>query len=127
MPQTLVEPRAPEGIDDASAGEWRRITTLLRSRGTLDALDETPLREYLTCWRRLREAEATLDAEGLLVSGSNGGTVRNPASMIAHQYRSALLAWSKELGLTPLSRLRMPMRSEAASENRFSRLAKGAK
>jgi P27 family predicted phage terminase small subunit len=93
----------------------------------LDALDETALREYLVCWRRLKEAETTLDVDGLLITGSNGGTVRNPASMIAHQYRSALLAWSKELGLTPLSRLRMPMRTEASSENRFSQFVKGAK
>ena len=100
------QPDPPAGMSAASRREWERITTLLEGRGLLDRLDEAGLHDYLQCWERLRECEDLLTREGLTAS-TERGTVKHPAATLATQYRAALLAWSKELGLTLASRLRM--------------------
>src|SRR5262249_42293350 len=102
------EPQPPEAMTDEAQHEWSRIVALLRERNTLDALDQEALRDYLLCWQRLRECEAEITANGVLVSGGGGrGVVKNPACQLARQYRDALVAWSRELGLTLASRTRL--------------------
>lgn len=108
MKLTKELPAKPKGLSAASSAEWDRVTTLLESRGLLDRLDQAGLHDYLTCWERLRECEALLTREGLTAT-TERGTVKHPAAMLATQYRASLLAWSKELGLTLASRLRMQL------------------
>ena len=97
---------APEGLNAECQREWDRVTGILLERGVLDDLDQAALADYIRCWQRLRAAEAEIDANGLVVPGANGARVKNPAATLARNYRAALLAWSKELGLTSASRLR---------------------
>jgi len=97
----------PAGLTDDGKREWYRVTRLLRDQGTLHQLDRTAISDYLNCWERLRECEAELTDKGLLIDGREGTIVRNPAAMLARQYRLALIAWSEKLGLTPMSRLRL--------------------
>jgi len=122
-PAAVVEPEAPENLDDASQREWERITRLLRARGALDALDQAALHEYLVCWRRLRDAEAQIEADGITVTGANGQLVRHPALTPATQYRAALLALCKEFGFTYNSRLRMAMPPTEKPQGKFARMA----
>jgi len=105
---TAAEPKMPRGLDVDARREWRRITGLLRDRDVLDALDETPLSDYIVCWQRLRECEADIGARGVLIAGERG-PVKNPACQLARQYRDHLIAWCKEFGCTPTSRTRMNM------------------
>ncbi|MBM3759213.1 MAG: phage terminase small subunit P27 family [Acidobacteria bacterium] len=111
------KPRPPANMSKESKREWERITTLLETRGLLDRLDEAGLHDYLTCWERLRECEALLTREGLVATAERG-TVKHPAATLASQYRASLLAWSKELGLTLASRLRMQVERNLSPEAR---------
>lgn len=100
------EPVAPKMLSKEERDEWNRVTSLLKQRGLLDRLDQVALHDYLKCWTRLRECEAEVSRDGLTVR-TERGVVKNPACTLATQYRASLLAWSKELGLTIGSRLRM--------------------
>ncbi len=100
------EPVPPKSLSKEERAEWNRVTGLLKQRGLLDRLDQVALHDYLKCWSRLKECEAEVSRDGLTVR-TERGMVKNPACTLATQYRAALLAWSKELGLTIGARLRM--------------------
>lgn len=114
------EPVAAEGLSKEAEAEWRRITGLLRKRRVLDALDQAALRDYVVCWQRLRECEDMVARDGVLIEGARG-LVKNPACQLARNYRDALLAWSKEFGLTVSSRQRLAL-PEERRPNKFDGL-----
>jgi P27 family predicted phage terminase small subunit len=104
------EPQMPDGLAADAQQEWERVTGLSRERTMLDALDETALTDYITCWQRLRECESAIEAGGVLIEGGGGrGMVKNPACQLSRQYPDHLIAWCKEFGFTPNSRTRMAM------------------
>jgi P27 family predicted phage terminase small subunit len=114
-----TEPVMPAGLSQDAQAEWVRVTDHLRSRNALDGLDETAIGDYVTCWSRLRECEAAIDEDGLLIDGDRG-KVKHPAVQLARTYRTALLAWAKELGLTFASRTRIGVfEEEPEEENPF--------
>lgn len=112
------KPLPPANMTPEVRREWKRVTELLATRGLLDRLDEAGLHDYMTCWERLRECEALLTREGLVATAERG-TVKHPAATLASQYRASLLAWSKELGLTLASRLRMQVERNLSPEARM--------
>jgi len=69
---TNSEPAAPKDLTPAAKKEWKRITSLLRARKSLDALDEAGLHDYLVCWQRLQDCEADIGARGVLVKTYRG-------------------------------------------------------
>jgi P27 family predicted phage terminase small subunit len=117
------EPAAPSDLTPAAAQEWERITSLLRERKSLDALDQAGLHDYLICWQRLQECEADIGRRGVLVKGYRGALTKNPSVALARQYRESLLAWSKEFGFTlgARSRLAVPQ-PERPKVNKFALL-----
>ena len=83
----------------------------------------------MVCWERLRQCEQEISTYGVLVAGANGARVKNPAIQVARQYRDALFAWSKEIGLTFASRSRLSMPGSDAGKppNTFEELARGSR
>jgi P27 family predicted phage terminase small subunit len=117
-----TEPVMPPGLSEDAEREWVRVTDHLRSRNALDGLDEAAIADYVTCWSRLRECEAVIEADGLLIDGDRG-KVKHPAVQLARTYRAALLSWAKELGLTFASRTRIGVfESEPEEDNPFLNL-----
>jgi len=100
------EPKMPAGLTREARAEWRRVTALLRARGVLDGLDQIALADYVLCWTRLGECERDLGERGVLVKGDRG-QVKNPSAQLAREYRTSLLNWCRELGLSPASRERL--------------------
>lgn len=121
MAHSSSEPERPKGLSKVARAEWARITGLLRERGILDALDQTALGDYITCWERLRECEADINARGVLVDGDRG-KVKNPAVQIARTYRNALMLWCKEYGLTYGSRIRSEMPAPTNKQSKWAAL-----
>ncbi len=93
--------RCPDGLPDDAQKVWRRIAPLLAERGLLTALDVETLRDLCLCAARLREAEALVKKNGLLVDGYRGSKVKNPAATMAREYRQDLYRWAAKFGLTP--------------------------
>ena len=117
------EPATPKDLTPAAKREWKRITSLLRARKSLDALDQAGLHDYLVCWQRLQTCEADIGARGVLVKTYRGSLAKNPSIQIARQYREHLLSWSKEFGFTIGSRSRLAVPApEHPKVNKFAEL-----
>ena len=120
---TDSEPCPPADLTPEARAEWDRITSLLRQRKCLDALDQAALHDYLLCWQRLQECEKDIAERGVLVKGYRGGPTKNPSLQAARTYREALLAWSRELGFTLGSRSRLAVpKPEQPKRNPFADL-----
>lgn len=61
------------------------------------------LADLALCLHRLREAEAIVEREGLVVQGRDGPKA-HPATRLAKDYRQAAQAWAARFGLTPHAR-----------------------
>lgn len=99
-----------------AASEWKRVVPVLDHLGLLSTIDGGMLTDYCLCWARLLQCERALSAEGLVVevdiTNKDGAVVgsatrRNPHSVTAKEYRSALKSFVGELGLGPSSRGRL--------------------
>lgn len=101
--------RCPGGLPDDAQAAWRRIAPLLAERGLLTELDVEAARDMCLCVARLREAEALVKKNGLLVEGARGSKVKNPAATLAREYRQDLYRWSSKFGLTPVDRAAFDM------------------
>ncbi len=125
-PDGCGRPKMSQGLSPEAQREWKRVADLLEERSALDKLDKTALDDYARCWQRLRECEADIAARGVLVRGDRG-LVKNPACQLARVYRDQLIAWSKELGLTPTARARLGIKAPRKHDpnDPWERLAHG--
>jgi P27 family predicted phage terminase small subunit len=103
-------------VRKAAADEWKRVVPVLDHLGLLSTIDAALLTDYCLCWARLVQCERALSTEGLVVevdvTNKDGAVVgsrlaRNPHSVTAKEYRSALKSYVGELGLGPSSRGRL--------------------
>lgn len=105
-PVQISEPRPPKGLEKAELQEWRRVAGLLRSRGLLDALDQSLLTTYISLWATIQRLEAELLKRGELVEDGRGGLKRNPIHTALAASRTQYIAVLRELYMTPMARLR---------------------
>ncbi|WP_310252067.1 P27 family phage terminase small subunit [Nocardioides sp. BE266] len=104
-PTKLVEPDWDLALGEVEAKVaselWAKLApTLAVSIGLVGAQQES-LVDYCITWARIAENEAALTSEGMLISGAQGGLVKNPRTTILNQYRSNLRSLMAKLGLTP--------------------------
>lgn len=97
-------PRLPRGFHPEARKHYRALVPILAEAGLVTEADAVALRDMCLCIARLEEAEAAIDEHGLTVPDGRGGVKRNPATMLAKEYRSALLQWARRFGLDPYSR-----------------------
>lgn len=128
----LVKPAAIEANDVASA-EWDRLCAAMPP-GLYDAADVAVLAEYAMAWSMFLEAQAQIDARGILIeepiTDKDGSIVdykvkANPAVSIWKAASETLLKTGDRLGLNPSVRARMqlPKRSdEPKQQSRFQNL-----
>lgn len=101
--------RQCEAIDGAkrchatATAEWRRVVPILAAASGLAEIDWAVVVDYCITVARLHECERRISAEGLITAGQKG-SVRNPLTTVATQYRTALKTYIGELGLSPSSR-----------------------
>jgi P27 family predicted phage terminase small subunit len=92
--------------------EWQRIVPVLRRSTGLGDVDASTLHDYCVCVARIDQCERTLSRQGLLMEGERGWQ-KNGATTIAGQYRTTLLRYIGELGLSPSARGKLPEVEEA--------------
>lgn len=99
------------GVRRDAAAEWRRVVPVLDHLGLLSTIDGALLTDYCLSWARLLQCERALSTEGLMVDSPTAdgemNRKRNPLSLTAKEYRSALKTYVGELGLGPSSRGRL--------------------
>ena len=84
-------------------------------------LDRGILAAHCQTWALWREAEAIIAKEGTTYQTPEGLWKRHPACAIASDASKTLLRLAGELGLTPLSRQRLDVRSEPVAEDDFEK------
>ena len=97
---TLSHLDAPEGLDDATAAEWRRVTSLRAFRqGEL-----TLLKAYIFAWMKWTQAEARLAVEGPTLRQplpkGRFKIVENPLTVVVARYQRSMLAAARQLKLS---------------------------
>ena len=96
-------PKPPKGLPAGARSYYRKLAPLLAAAGVLTEADGPALADLCLCLHRLREAEAIVEREGLVVQGKDGPKA-HPATRLAKEYRAALQAWAARFGLTPHAR-----------------------
>lgn len=119
-------PRAPAWLSKDAAAEWRRVVPILVERRILTRADLGSLENYCTAIGQVREAERHIQEHGIVFTAmketADGGLVpiglrRNPAVGVQSDAMTRARLLAAELGLTPVSRSRPTIRSEAEDDD----------
>jgi P27 family predicted phage terminase small subunit len=94
--------RAPKGKKTNHAAEaWRRMVELLREAGNLDRTDPVMVEVYAINVSLLREAQASIAADGVMIKNRFGVKVPNPATELVNSATLRIKAIINDLGLCP--------------------------
>lgn len=111
-------PSMPAYLNEAERAAWREIVPELDRLGLLTKLDRMSLVALCESWAQMREAAASIKAEGVIIQGAKGMR-KHPAWQI---YREALQHYrnlAQSFGLTPADRARLsvPEKDDGAEDD----------
>lgn len=98
-------PTPPAFLSTPAKAEWRRVASILVSRGILTTADLATLESYVISVGTIREVHRLMQIEGLVLENGK----RHPAFGMMATAQTQLLRTAGELGLTPMSRSRSGM------------------
>jgi P27 family predicted phage terminase small subunit len=96
MPSKNLQPKAPASLSDEAKRWWRR---LVREYEMDDNAGLLLLQTALEAFDRMREAQATLQAEGAVISDRFGQRKAHPATVTERDARSQMVQSLKALNL----------------------------
>lgn len=102
----VAEPHCPKWLTGEARREWKRVVPELVRLKLLASIDRALLVSYCKAWAYAQEARKRLDAEGLTVVGDRGQTSKHPCWTEWTQASNLVVAYGRQLGLTPDARLR---------------------
>ena len=127
---SVARPTKPRSLTGEAAAEWNRIVPELERSGILSSIDRALLVRYCTAWADWVELDALLAQGSKIVRGQKGNLVRSPAWLMRRDAEQTLAELGRQLGLTPVSRLRAgitheppPQPSEDVSDQRVTDFA----
>ena len=126
--ESIEELPIPEWIntDTIAKAEWERVAPILIDLGLLKKNDTAALEAYCKCWSRYKEAEMQIDrANSTIIKTPSGYVQQIPQVSIAQRYLKLAKELMCEFGLTPSSRGRMQLPSDA-SDDEMESLLKGS-
>lgn len=94
--------KAPTHLDERAAAVWADIWPAVEDR--FAAGDEVELAALCVQIVRLRDAQARIDAEGLIVLGGRGQPMQHPAIPVERDAGVAIRQLAQRFGLDPASR-----------------------
>lgn len=97
----------PRYLDDGAKQEWRRVVKDLRAVGLLTSVDRAALEGYCMAYSLARGAQHEIEAHGVLIEGTKGGLVKNPATAVLNQALQTMRNFMSELGMSATSRSRL--------------------
>ncbi len=103
-------PRPPSWLSRDARAEWRRVAPIMiDERKVLTVPDMAQLAHYCAAVGEVAEASRLIGKEGL-VFRSPSGPKKHPAVAIRGEAMTQARRLAAELGLTPMSRSRAPMK-----------------
>lgn len=94
--------KAPSHLDERASAVWAELWPAVEPR--FQAGDETMLATLCVQIVRLHDAQARIDAEGLIVLGGRGQPMQHPAIPVERDAGVAIRQLSQRFGLDPASR-----------------------
>ena len=115
-PRPKGAPRKPSGLNETASRVWDDVIAALSSvKGLLTRADTNILMRYCNCMSRYYQAQAILEADGVLIKGAKG-MVKHPVIQIIRDASSEALMLERQMGLTPSARAGMKMPSDPHAE-----------
>jgi P27 family predicted phage terminase small subunit len=109
-------PALPAEIGDEVAEVWHRVVGELTAMGIAYAADADALRCFCEAVVVHRKASFLLARSPVLVKGTLGGMVRNPAIQVQRDAATTIRQFAAEFGLTPSSRSTIHAQETGTSE-----------
>jgi len=103
----------PKWLPEYAKNFWNKNAPLLNQAGILTAADESAFEVMALTYNTICEAEKAIDREGLIMNGSKGGQVRNPAISVLNAARQQFRLQCQQFGLDPGSRERLGVQFES--------------
>ena len=113
---TVAHPTKPRSLSGEAAAEWNRIVPELERSGILSTIDRALLVRYCTAWADWVELDHLLSQGSKIVRGQKGNLVHSPAWLMRRDAEQTLAELGRQLGLTPIARLRAGITHEAATQ-----------
>ncbi len=116
------EPQPGEGIptcpstDDEVRAVWDYTIDQLSRMRVVTMADRDLLATYCEAVVQHRRATEVISQRGIIVEGSHGGWVSNPAVKVQREAATQIRAFGTEFGLTPSSRTRIKVGAQKPSE-----------
>lgn len=129
----IVRFESPEPPDHLSSDQleiWNRTVELLKNLNILEKIDVAVLGAYCCSFCMWRDAQNVLasikehDKYYMITEGATGGLVAHPLIAISRQAKQDMVAYAKEMGMTPSVRMRMIMPEQPQEKNPFLNLRK---
>lgn len=98
---------APEHLPEIAKIMWETLAPELCSKGVLCLTDLHNLEAFCLAYHNMRKAMAHVDIHGVVVAGSQGGTVKNPSLTVVNEAMRQMATFGGMLGLDPSSRQRL--------------------
>lgn len=122
-PEALSEtPEPPEWMGDVAAGVWRNAAPWLTESKIMAATDLHNLEAFCVAYQRWREAQDHIEDHGLVVTGAQGGPMKNPACTVANESLRQVATFGAALGLDPSSRARLKPGGSGDKKNAFEEM-----
>ena len=112
----------PEWLEGPGRELWELLAPQLCEQRVLRMTDVQNLEIYCAAYGRFREAQVELSRSGLVIEGSQGGKIKNPAATIVAEATRQMATFGSMLGLDPSSRQRLMGEGGQNKDNPFAAL-----
>jgi P27 family predicted phage terminase small subunit len=116
-------PEMPDHLDDFEQHGWTTFVRDVERLGLLSIVDGHAAAIYATAYGRARHARDAIKKNGLILAGSHGGMVSNPAVTILAAAERVMISVLSLYGLSPSDRSRL--KATEAVEDEFDKFLRG--
>ena len=121
-PKPAVQaPTCPSHLCPSAKAEWKRVASELLILGMITLLDRAALAAYCQAYGRWVEAERKLKETPMLLKLPSGYIQQSPWLSIANKQLETMQKFMVELGMSPVSRTRVEVRTPP-SRSKFAGL-----
>ncbi|MCC5855130.1 MAG: phage terminase small subunit P27 family [Idiomarina sp.] len=96
---------APEWLSDDARTMWNLITGELCKAKVIAVTDLHNVEAFCTAYSNWRAAQKYVNKNGIVVTGGQGGPIKNPALTAANEALRQMASFGSSLGLTPSARV----------------------
>lgn len=111
------KPACPKHLSKKAKAVWRKVAPLLEDAGIIAKLDGIALEMLCEAYAKWQTANESLDREGLVQVGPNGGFFQNPNLAIANRAMDQVKSFLAEFGMTPSERSRLKIDKKSKKQD----------